>query len=298
MIEIIFLGTGSAVPTVRRNHPSIFLKYKNENILFDCGEGTQRQFRKAKLNPCKLTRLFISHWHGDHVLGIPGLLQTLALNNYQKTLEVYGPRGTKQFMERIMGLFIHTGKINIKIHEIDKENVFENEDIKIIAEKMMHGTETLAYSFIEKDRIRLDKNKLKKLKLPSGPMIGKLKQGKDIVVDGKKIKASSLIYKQNGKKVAIVLDTKKNENILKLAKDSDLLICEATYFDEEEMAEEYKHLTVKQAGEIAKKSKCKKLVLMHLSQKYENKEKEFLGMARKYFNNTVIAEDLMKIEVQ
>ena len=97
-VEIVFLGTGSAVPTIRRNHPSIFLRYKDESILFDCGEGTQRQIRKAKLNPCKLTRLFITHWHGDHVLGIPGLLQTLALNNYNRELEIYGPKGTKLYL--------------------------------------------------------------------------------------------------------------------------------------------------------------------------------------------------------
>src|SRR3989338_963217 len=108
-IKINFLGTGSAIPTKRRNHPATLLSYKDENLLFDCGEGTQKQFRIAELNPCKITRLFISHWHGDHVFGLQGLLQTLMLNNYSKVLQVYGPRGTKRFMETYKTLFIGKG---------------------------------------------------------------------------------------------------------------------------------------------------------------------------------------------
>ena len=104
-IKLTFLGTSSAVPTKSRNHPSILLQYKEQNLLFDCGEGTQRQFRKAKLNPCKLTKIFISHWHGDHILGLPGLLQTLALNGYNNVLEIYGPLGTKQKMKNLFDFF-------------------------------------------------------------------------------------------------------------------------------------------------------------------------------------------------
>ena len=132
-IEIVLLGTGSAVPTAHRNHPAIWMKYKAEAMLFDCGEGTQRQFRKAKINPCKLTKLFITHWHGDHILGIPGLLQTLMLNNYPRTLEVYGPKGTKEYFGKIMDMFVKRGKINIKITEISQGLVCEDSDFKIIA---------------------------------------------------------------------------------------------------------------------------------------------------------------------
>ncbi|HDZ60764.1 MAG TPA: MBL fold metallo-hydrolase, partial [Candidatus Pacearchaeota archaeon] len=100
-IKVTFLGTAASIPTVNRNHTSIHLNYQGENILIDCGEGTQRQFRKAGLNPCKITRILITHWHGDHVLGVPGLLQTLALTGYRKTLHIYGPKGTKQFLKKI-----------------------------------------------------------------------------------------------------------------------------------------------------------------------------------------------------
>jgi len=107
-LTITFLGTSSAIPTITRNHTAIFFKYKEENILIDCGEGTQRQIRKAKINPCKITRLLITHLHGDHVFGIPGLFQTLNLNNYQKTLQVYGPKGTKKLIEDIFKTFTAT----------------------------------------------------------------------------------------------------------------------------------------------------------------------------------------------
>lgn len=295
MIEITFLGTGSAVPTLRRNHPSVFLRYNEENILFDCGEGTQKQFRKARLNPCKLTKLFITHWHGDHVLGIPGLLQTLVLNNYNRKLEVYGPKGTKQYMSRILDMFIHTGKIEIIVKEIDEGEIFNNNNFSIVAEKMDHGTPCLAYSFIEKDKLRIDKKKLKKLKLPHSPLLKELKNGKDIVLAGKKIKAKEIIYSEKGKKVTLVLDTKMNSKIIKFAKDSDIFICESTYLDEKELAEDYKHLTVLDASQIAEKAGVKKLILMHLSQKYENSDKEFLSVAKKIFNNTIVAEDMLQI---
>src|SRR3989344_2931330 len=281
MIDIVFLGTGSSVPTLRRNHPAILLKYKSEAMLFDCGEGTQKQFRKAGISPMAVKRIFITHWHGDHILGLPGLLQTLVLNGYDKEMEVYGPKGSSKYMQKILEMFVHVGDIKIKVHEVTNGKVFENNDFAIFAEEMMHNTRCLAYSFVEKDKIRIDKDKLKKLKIPSSPILQKLKQGKDIIVNGKKIKAKEITYVDKGKKISIVLDTQVNNSIEKIAKNSDLLICESTYLDEEEIAKQYKHMTAKQAAQSAKRANTKKLILMHLSQKYEKKETEFLKEASK-----------------
>ena len=131
MVKIIFLGTADSIPSAKRNPTSILLNYNGENILVDCGEGTQRQFRKAKLNPCKVTRLLITHWHGDHVLGIPGLLQTLALSGYNKTLFIYGPEGTKEFVKRLLSTFIFRKKYQIKIEEVGQKTMFfETKDFK------------------------------------------------------------------------------------------------------------------------------------------------------------------------
>jgi ribonuclease Z len=112
-IELTFLGTGSSIPTARRNHPAVLLKYKAENILVDCGEGTQRQFRLAHMNPCKVTRILISHWHGDHALGLPGLLQTLVMNGYNRKLEIYGPRGSKEWVLMLLLLRRRVGLIRV-----------------------------------------------------------------------------------------------------------------------------------------------------------------------------------------
>ena len=174
-IKLTFLGTGSAIPTAKRNHPAMLLQYKEENILIDCGEGTQRQFRKAKLNPCKLTRILITHWHGDHVLGLPGLIQTLMLNGYNKTLKIYGPKGTGKMMELYLRLFAHEEKIKIEVHEKEGK-IIDEKEFFVEAEKMIHETPALAYSFTIKEKIRLDKKKLEKTGLPQIPLLQELKQ--------------------------------------------------------------------------------------------------------------------------
>lgn len=296
-IPITFLGTSQAIPTEKRNHTAVLLKYKEEDILIDCGEGTQRQFRKAHLNPCKLTRILITHWHGDHVLGLPGLLQTLALNNYNKTLHIYIPKGTRRYIDLILRMFVFVGKIKYEIHECNSGKILETEDFFIEAEKMFHGIPTLAYSFVEKEKLRIDKQKLKKLKI-QGKIISELQKGKDITWNNKKIKAGDLTYMQKGKKITIIMDTCINNSMLKIAKNSDLLITESTYAEKEaNLAKEYRHLTAKQAAQTAKKSKSKKLILTHISQRYENNENIILNEAKKIFKDTILAEDLMKVEV-
>jgi ribonuclease Z len=292
-IQLTFLGTGSAVPTARRNHPAVLLQYKDETMLFDCGEGTQKQFRIAKLNPCKITRLFLTHWHGDHIFGLPGLFQTLAMSNYSKTLHIYGPSGTKRYMELYQNLYLRKGQdFKMEIHEIDSGIIVNEKEFQIQAEQMSHDAPCLAYSFVIKEKNRLDKSKLKKLKLPqNSPLIGELVKGKIIEFNKKKINGSKLIYKEPQRKVTYIMDTRINANAIKLAEKSDVLICESTYAkDEEETAKEYAHLTSEHAAKIAKDSKSKKLILMHLSQRYEN-PKYILEEAKKVFKETKVAED-------
>lgn len=298
-IKLTFLGTGSAVPTPRRNHPATLIQYKDENILIDCGEGTQRQFRIAGLNPCKLTKLLITHWHGDHVLGLGGLLQTLMLNGYNRTLQIYGPKGTKEMVGLYASMFVSKGDyFKINVQEITEGKFDENDEFFLRAENMDHETPTLAYSFVIKEKNRIDKKKLMKLKIPNGPLIGELAHGKSIEFKGKKIHGKDLVYKEEQRKITIIMDTKVNANCVKIAKDSDILVSESTYSaGEKDLAEEHFHLTSEQAAEIAKKADVKKLVLMHLSQRYEHNPAMILNEARKVFKNTIVAEDFMKIEL-
>ena len=297
MVKITFLGTSDSIPSAERNPTSILLTYGGENILLDCGEGTQRQMRKAKINPCKVTRILITHWHGDHVLGLPGLLQTLALSGYNKTLFIYGPRGTKQFMGNLFRTFVFKERGKIKIEEVDGK-FFETDDFYIEAKKMTHGTPCNAYAFVKKGKLRIDRNKLKKSKLPSGPLLKKLKEGKNITYKSKKYLAKNLTFQEDGKKISFVFDTSVNPGIFPFVKNSDLFISESTFNSElEEKAKKHNHLTAKQAAEIAKKSKAKKLVLTHISQRYEKEPKRILNDARKVFNNSFMVKDLDIIEV-
>mgnify|MGYP001605272638 CR=1 FL=1 len=298
-IKLTFLGTSGVIPTAKRNHISVFLQYDNEGILVDCGEGTQRQFRKAKLNPGKITRILITHWHGDHVLGIPGLLQTLALSGYKKALEIYGPSGTKKFMRELLQAFHFVNPIKIEIKEIDKEGIFfENKDFFLESKKMTHGCPCNAYNFVEKGKIRIDKKKLAEAKLPSGPLLQKIKEGKDVFYQGKKYLFKNLTYMQGERKISFVLDTSFNDKIVSFVKNSDLLVIESTYAEDmKETANDYKHLTSSQSAQIAKKANVKKMILTHISQRYDKNNKTLLNEAHKIFKNSFLVDDLDIVEV-
>jgi len=298
-IKLSFLGTGSAIPTARRNHPAMLLRYKAENVLIDCGEGTQRQFRKAHLNPCKITKILISHWHGDHVLGLPGLLQTMMLNGYNKKLEIYGPKGTNAKVRQFFDLLGRGGQdLDVKVKEVSKGVIIDEDDFFIEVAEMDHDAPAVAYSFVVKEKMRLDKAKLKKMKIPNSPLVAELVKGKTVEINGKNINGKKLMYKEDARKVVVVMDTRYNENAVKLSKGADLLISEATFSkDEQEIAYEYGHLTSIGAAKIAKKAKVKGLVLMHLSQRYEAIPKVILKEAVEVFKDTIIPEDLDEVEL-
>lgn len=296
-MEVVCLGTASAVPSIKKNHSGFLVKTTNAKILVDCGEGIQRQFRRAKENPSKLTHLLITHWHEDHTLGLAGLLKTMGMNSYSQQLKIYGPKRTKEKIELFEKIYSKY-KINFIVNEIEEGLVYEDKDIKIEASQMDHGITTLAYSMIIKDKIKINKAKLKKLKLPNSPLIGDLQKGKDIIFNGKKIKAKNVIYLEKGKKLTIILDTKMNNNAIELAKDSDLLICESTYSANESIqAREYKHLTTHEAAKIAKDAKVKKLALVHISEKHVHRIPQLLKEAKKIFKKTSIPEDLEVLKV-
>src|SRR3989344_2456074 len=270
-MEIIFLGTSSMMPTEDRNHSAILLLYKNEGILVDCGESTQRQLRIAKIPITKVTKVLITHWHGDHVLGLPGLIQSLEKHQYNNTLEIYGPRGSKKYFKNMFRGFAYKIDIKYKLKEVNKILFFENNDFVLEALKMDHVIPCLGYSFIEKDKRKIDIDYLKKFGLKSHPILKQLQQGKDITWKNHKIKVSLATKIKKGKKITFITDTRACKNILKLAKNSDVMITEATYRgDMEEKARLYKHLTTKQAASTAKKANVKKLILTHFSQRYKD----------------------------
>ena len=296
-MQITFLGTSSMVPTKERNQIAVFLSYGSEGILFDCGEGTQRQFKIAGLSLSKVTKILLSHWHGDHVLGLPGLMQTLSSTNYTGTLEIYGPTGTKKRMEKMFEAFVFDKKLNFKVIECKSGAFFENNDFQIEAYQLEHGIETLGFRFVEKDKRKVDMKKIKKLGIAEGPLIGKLQQGNEISHNRKTINPDDVTYIEAGKKLAYVTDTILCDGCYKAAEDVDLLICEATYSSKlVGKSEEYGHMTAKQAGQLANKANVKQLVLIHFSARYKNTQ-EIEEDARNVFDNVICANDFMRIEL-
>lgn len=296
-MEITFLGTTSMVPTADRNHSAILLSYKAENILIDCGEGTQRQLRIAKISACKITKILITHWHGDHVLGLPGLMQTLVAHEYNKELEIYVPKGTKGNFQKMFDFFVLRGhQIKYKVVEVDTGKFFENEDFELYSFEVDHGTQARGYSFVEKDKRRINLSYLAKYGLKQHPILKDLQLGNDIEWEGKKIRAKLATTEIKGKKVSIVLDTAYFDGLVKVVEGADVLICESNYLEElKSVAAERKHMTAKQAAGLAKKAKVKELYLTHFSQRYKNL-KPFLDEARPVFKNVKVAKDFLKVK--
>ena len=298
MIEITILGTACMQPTKDRNHIGVLVSYGKEKILFDCGENIQRQLRIAGLKPAKITKLFISHWHGDHVLGIPGLMSSMGADNSANKLIIYGPQGTKKRIEYLRKAFESKHMVDYEVQEIvptgKKSKQVDFDQFSIEVRKLAHGTDCLGYSFKEKDKLRIKPKFVGKV---PGPLLGKLQKGGTIEYNGKKIKSSEGTYLVPGKKISVLMDTRPCGNFVKLAQDADLLISEATYLDEhKDKADEYLHLTAKEAGMLANQAGVKKLVLLHFSSRYKDIT-AIRDEASEVFKDVVCAEDFMKFKV-
>jgi ribonuclease Z len=285
------------VPTKERNQSGIFISCGSEGILVDCGEGMQRQLKIAGIKLTNITKILISHWHGDHVLGLPGLLQSMSAAGYEKTLRVYGPVGTKKFMKKMFEVFLFDRKIDLRVYEVEKGKFFVGEDIILESGPLDHNIETLGYNIIGRDKRKINLKFIKKVGIPDGPLLGKLQEGKSIAWKGKKINVDKATHIVKGKKITIISDTIPCKEAGVLAENSDLLICESTYSSSlENKGEEHGHMTAKQAAELANRSNTKKLVLTHFSARYRNTH-ELEEDARNYFDGVLCAKDFMKINI-
>ena len=283
------------LPTKERNPNAIFISYKNEGILIDWAEGTQRQLRHAGISPTKVTKLLITHWHGDHVLGIPGLMQSLGASNYTKKLEIYGPRGSKNFLKNMMKGLVFKSRIKYELRETNQGKLFDNEDFYLEANKVKHSIDCLSYSFIEKDKLKINIDYTKKFGLTQHPLLGELQKGKDIIYQGKKIKVKNATFVKRGKKICFILDTYYNKKLISIAKSADLLVAESTWLEKDKLIDK-EHLSSKDAGKLARQAKVKKLILTHFSQRYKDLG-EMLKEAKKEFSNVELAKDLMSLEI-
>jgi ribonuclease Z len=299
-LQVIFLGTGGSIPTPQRGLSAIAIRRKDELLLFDCGEGTQRQMTQAGVGFHRKTKIFITHMHGDHVLGLPGLLQTMSLLDREKRLEIYGPQGIKAFVEAISQTVQFTLTFPVHVSEIEAGLVCKEREYEVYATQSNHTIPALAYSLTEKPRPgRFHLEKAKSLAVPEGPLWSKLQGGSPVKLpDGRVVKPEMVLGPPRpGRKIVYTGDTRPSENLVKLAENADLLIHEATFGDElMERAGEDGHSTPSQAAKTAKESGSKRLVLTHISARYKDASL-LLAQARKVFANTDLAEDFLKIEV-
>jgi ribonuclease Z len=300
-MEITILGTSCMVPTKDRNVQGIYVEYKGEGILFDCGEGTQRQMNIAGINRNKVRKIFLTHWHGDHVSGLVGLLQTISNNETQQKVVIFGPRETKERIAHLLkSVSFEENRMDLEIREVNPsgvEKIYDGEDYLIRAAYLDHKIPCLGYSLIEKDKRKINMAKAKKLGLREGPLIGKLQAGLNVILKGQTIATDEVSHIQKGKKLCIVLDTLPCKNAYELAAEADILIAEAAYTSEmEEKSLEYKHMTTKQAALIATTANVKKLIITHFSQRYKT-NKELEEDVKTFFPESQAAFDFMKIKL-
>lgn len=300
-LRIIFLGTGGSWPTIKRNVSSVAVKRGSEIILFDCGEGTQRQFQKSNLSYMQISKIFITHFHGDHFLGIPGLIQTMQLNDREKPLHIYGPHGMDKLVSQLLSLGYFKPSYKIVTHEINDGDALDFDGYTIRVLEVRHNVPALAYCIEEEKRPgKFNKPKALELGIPEGPMFSKLQRGRSITLDnGKKINPSVVLGPpRKGRKIVISGDTIPYEKIINLSKGADILIHDGTFDSElEDIAGDYGHSTAFQAAEIAKKAKVEKLLLTHISPRYLD-HRVIENDARKAFKNSFVPKDLQEFEVK
>jgi ribonuclease Z len=300
-LEVVFLGTAGSIPTLTRSLPAVAIIRLGELIIFDCGEGVQRQMVKAGIGFNRKTKIFITHMHGDHMLGLPGLIQTMSLLHRDKQLEVYGPCGLQGFMHAVEKALRSPPTFPLELREIRQEGlVCEEEDYTVYSTQANHTAPSFSYSLLEKHRPgKFYPEKAKALRVPEGELWSRLQQGLVVKLqDGTVVKPETVVGPlRPGRKIVYSGDTTFSTALVKLAKDADLLIHDCTFDDElSERAKEDGHSTPSQAAKTAEQSNAKRLILTHISARYKT-AKKLLDQARKITANAEVAEDFMRIQL-
>lgn len=294
--KFIALGTASQVPTRARNHNGYFVRWDEHGFLFDPGEGTQRQMTFANVSASEITKIFITHFHGDHCLGLPGILQRLSLDRIAHAVEIYYPWSGQRYFENLRDASVYHNAAEIVPRPIKQAGaIFVDKNLTIETRKLDHSTESWGYRFSELDSVTMLPEKLAELGV-FGRAVGQLKQTGEIEVNGKQILLSDASVFKQGQSFAFVMDTGICQNAVELARAVDVLICESTFLAAEtEEAVAYKHLTAKQAAGIAREANTKQLILTHFSGRYPNTE-DFAIEAQTIFPNSIAVRDGQTIE--
>lgn len=291
------LGTASQVPTRERNHNGYFIRWDAEGFLLDPGEGTQRQMIFAGISASQITKIFITHFHGDHCLGLAGVLQRLSLDKVPHEVEIYYPKYGRKYVENLRNSSVYRNSAKIVEKPFAGEGViFENKNLKIETKKLEHSLESWGFRFQETDGVTMLIEKLDEFGI-TGKNVGKLKEDGAIESNGRTVKLSEVSVLKKGASAAFIMDTKICAAAFELAKDVDFLICESTYLCEEtDEATKNGHLTAKQAAEIAQRANAGRLILTHFSQRYTSIE-AFAAEAREIHENSHAVRDGESVEI-
>ncbi|HEY3094637.1 MAG TPA: ribonuclease Z [Nitrososphaera sp.] len=299
-MQLVFLGTSSAAPTAERGLSSISLMRGSELLLFDAGEGMQRNFIKAGLGMNRKMKIFISHMHADHCVGLLGLLQTMALQEREKSIDIYGEPRVREFLEENMRILNFGLTFDVHVHTIRKEGfVVEEDEYKVTCCEGLHSIPSLAYCLEEFDRPgQFDVEEAKKLRIPEGKLYGKLQHGHDITYKGRKIRSSQVVGPpRRGRKIGISGDTRPTDKLVRFFRRCDVLVFESTYSnDKRQKAIENWHSTAAEAATLAKKAGAERLFLTHFSARYEETS-VLVKEASAIHSGVEAAEDLKVVEI-
>ncbi len=298
-LKVVFLGTSGSLPTPERSSSCVAVKIGRGVVLLDCGEGTQRQMVAAHIGFSRVKQIFITHLHGDHVLGVPGLLQSMTLQRREEQLDIFGPRGLHAFLQGVSNT-LGGPAFPVKVHEIGEPGVvYEGNSFKVEVCRGDHRLEEWAYAIREKPRPgRFHPEKAKALSVPEGALWKRLQEGEDVEVAGRIVKSLDVAdAPRRGKVIVYTGDTRPSEEIVRLASGADLLIHEATFADNLiERAKEDGHSTFSQAAGVATEAGVMRLILTHISSRYGDIT-PLLEAALKVFPDTIVASDLLEVEV-
>jgi ribonuclease Z len=299
-LSLTFLGTGAACPSIERNVSAIALQREGETLLFDCGEGTQRQMMRYGAS-FAFREIFFSHYHADHVLGVTGLLRTMGLMDRTEPVTLYGPKGAERILGAAISMGIERNKFPVEIVEVRPGERLARKDYDLVTFETVHRADTIGWALVEHERLgRFDPAKAREMGIPEGPLWGRIHKGEPVTLDdGRVVHPSELVGPTRpGRTVVYTGDTRPADTVRAVARGADLLVHEATFSSEEAArAVETGHSTAREAAEIARAAGVRELILTHISPRYSREAPELLAEASAVFPAVRVAKDGMRVEV-
>jgi ribonuclease Z len=300
-LSLVLLGTSASRPTIERNVSSIALVREGETMLFDCGEGTQRQMMRYGVS-FSLQDIFFTHYHADHVIGVIGLMRTMALQGREEALRLWGPKGASRHLKRAEQFGVDRITFPVEIHELDDGDRVKRKEYDVVAFGVEHGPgPAMGYALVEMDRKgRFDPDRARELGIPEGPLWGRLHRGESVTLDdGRVVDSRELVGpRRAGRTVVVTGDTRPCAATIEHSRGADLLVHEATFGDEEaDRAVETGHSTSREAAIVAREAGCRRLLLSHFSARYSRDAAELEAQARAEFPNVTVGRDGMVVDV-